>query len=68
MPNVSIDCADCGTPFVFGEKDQEFYAKRQFTPPKRCRGCREERKAKRAQNEASGNSQQERPERNRDRR
>ena len=42
----TIDCADCGQQFVHSAEDQARYAERGFTnEPKRCRECREKRKA-----------------------
>lgn len=42
----TIECADCSTPFVFSVRDQEYYAEKGFThPPKRCRPCRQAKKA-----------------------
>lgn len=43
----NLSCADCGEAFVFTAKDQEFYASRGFTEPKRCPECRRMRKEKR---------------------
>src|SRR5271169_3150756 len=40
-----ITCADCGNSFVFTAQEQSFYAEKGFSPPKRCRSCREQRKA-----------------------
>ncbi len=45
--DMEIICADCKKPFVFEAGEQRFYAERDFTPPKRCKGCRDERKARR---------------------
>ena len=42
----NIDCVDCGQSFVHSGEDQARYAERGFTnEPKRCRGCREQRKS-----------------------
>jgi CxxC-x17-CxxC domain-containing protein len=42
----TIACADCGEDFVHSADDQARYAERGFTnEPKRCRNCREKRKA-----------------------
>jgi CxxC-x17-CxxC domain-containing protein len=42
----TIVCADCGQDFVHSADDQARYAERGFTnEPKRCRPCRETRKA-----------------------
>lgn len=38
-------CRDCTQPFVFTVRDQEFFAKMNFTPPNRCKPCRDKRKA-----------------------
>ena len=44
----NIACADCGQEFVFTASEQAFYAERGFTdPPKRCKPCRQARKAQR---------------------
>ncbi len=29
-------CSDCGNEFLFTKRDQDFYAEKGFTPPKRC--------------------------------
>lgn len=42
----SIVCVDCGQSFTHSAEDQARYAERGFTnEPKRCRTCREKRKA-----------------------
>lgn len=42
----TITCVDCGTDFVFTARDQEFYAEKGFNnEPKRCRSCRDKKKA-----------------------
>ena len=50
----TLTCADCGLQFVFTARDQEFYADRQFSEPRRCPSCRAARKA--ARGEGSSNS------------
>jgi CxxC-x17-CxxC domain-containing protein len=47
----NLVCADCGQEFVFTARDQEFYAGRGFTEPRRCPSCRA---AKKAQRESGG--------------
>lgn len=42
----NITCEDCGEVFTFTEREQQFYAEREFSDPKRCRACRAKRKAK----------------------
>ena len=49
----NLVCADCGQEFVFTARDQEFYAGRGFSEPRRCPSCRA---AKKAQREAGGGS------------
>ncbi len=39
-----IHCADCGQSFVFSAEDQEFYAQKRYSAPKRCATCRANRK------------------------
>ncbi|HTE85019.1 MAG TPA: zinc-ribbon domain-containing protein, partial [Dehalococcoidia bacterium] len=37
----TLQCVECGQPFVFTAGDQEFHASKGFTnEPKRCRDCR----------------------------
>jgi CxxC-x17-CxxC domain-containing protein len=44
----NINCADCGQEFVFTASEQAFYAEKGFTDaPKRCKPCRQARKAQR---------------------
>ena len=42
-----LTCADCGQEYVFSGREQEFYATRGFTEPRRCSSCRASRKAAR---------------------
>ena len=49
-----LTCADCGQEFVFSAREQEFYATRQFTEPRRCGSCRASRKASRGDTGGSG--------------
>ncbi len=41
----TLTCADCGQEFVFTASEQQFYADRGFSEPRRCRNCRAARKA-----------------------
>jgi CxxC-x17-CxxC domain-containing protein len=50
----NLTCADCGQEFVFTASEQDFYAQRGFTEPRRCASCRASRKA--ARNADSGGS------------
>lgn len=47
MPAQNIICCDCAIVFDFTEGEQEFYASKELTPPKRCKPCREAKKARR---------------------
>jgi len=49
-----LTCADCGQEFVFSAREQEFYASRQFSEPRRCGSCRASRKASRGDSGGSG--------------
>jgi CxxC-x17-CxxC domain-containing protein len=44
-----LACTDCGQQFVFTASEQDFYAQRGFTDPKRCAPCRNVRKGARAE-------------------
>jgi CxxC-x17-CxxC domain-containing protein len=50
----NLACADCGQEFVFTASEQDFYAQRGFTEPRRCPSCRASRKA--ARNAEGGGS------------
>ena len=49
-----LTCADCSQDFVFTASEQDFYATRGFTEPRRCASCRASRKA--ARGDAGGGS------------
>jgi CxxC-x17-CxxC domain-containing protein len=51
-----LTCADCGQEFVFSASDQEFYAGRGFTDPRRCPSCRASRRAARGETGGYGAS------------
>jgi len=61
MSDTEIVCQDCSTPFVFSDRDQAFYEEKGFTPPKRCKPCREQRKSQ------QGDGGYQRPQRNENR-
>lgn len=46
MGTQYLTCIDCKADFEFTERDQEFYADRGYSTPKRCKPCREKKKAK----------------------
>ena len=50
----NLTCADCGQEFVFTASEQDFYAQRGFTEPRRCPSCRASRKAARNASGGSG--------------
>ena len=43
----TLVCADCGQEFLFTASEQQFYAARQFSEPRRCGSCRAIRKSQR---------------------
>jgi CxxC-x17-CxxC domain-containing protein len=45
----TLTCVDCSTEFAFTASDQQFYADRQFSEPRRCPACRAARKASRGE-------------------
>ena len=50
----TIACSDCSQQFVFTASEQEFYAGRGFTEPRRCPSCRASRKAARGDSGGGG--------------
>jgi CxxC-x17-CxxC domain-containing protein len=49
-----LSCVDCNQEFVFAATDQQFYAEKEFSEPRRCASCRAARKA--ARGESGGSS------------
>ena len=43
--DMQITCSDCGQEFTFTAADQAFFQERGFSTPKRCRPCRQAKKA-----------------------
>ncbi len=61
----TLQCIDCKQDFLFSGGEQLFYSDKGLTPPKRCAGCREKKKARRAgdqQRQFQSKSQQRRVE------
>ena len=50
----TLTCADCGQEFTFTASEQDFYAQRGFTEPRRCASCRASRKAARGDSGGAG--------------
>ena len=50
----SLTCADCGQEFTFTASEQQFFADRGFTEPRRCPSCRAIRKAQRGDSAGGG--------------
>lgn len=50
----TLTCSDCGQEFAFTASEQQFYADRQFSEPRRCPSCRASRKAARGDASAGG--------------
>ena len=50
----TLPCADCGQQFVFTASEQDFYAQRGFSEPRRCASCRASRKAARGSGGGNG--------------
>jgi CxxC-x17-CxxC domain-containing protein len=43
----TLTCIDCNQEFAFTASEQQFYADRQFSEPRRCSSCRAAKKAAR---------------------
>lgn len=50
----TLTCSDCGQPFTFSASEQDFFAERGFTEPRRCASCRASRKAARGDSAGGG--------------
>ena len=49
-----LTCADCGQEFTFTASEQQFYADRGFSDPRRCRNCRAARKSQMSSGDSMG--------------
>ncbi|HYG78649.1 MAG TPA: zinc-ribbon domain containing protein [Planctomycetota bacterium] len=47
LRDKTLTCCDCNASFVFTVRDQEFFAAKNYSEPRRCKPCREIKKAKR---------------------
>jgi CxxC-x17-CxxC domain-containing protein len=52
----TLTCADCSQSFTFTASEQDFFAERGFTEPRRCPSCRASRKASRGSDSSYGGS------------
>ncbi|MFL6335293.1 MAG: zinc-ribbon domain-containing protein [Pyrinomonadaceae bacterium] len=50
-----LTCADCRGKFLWSAKDQEFFAEKGFSEPKRCKDCRQAKKEQRGGERGGGN-------------
>lgn len=53
--DLVLKCVDCGNEFTWFSAEQEFYASKGFTQPKRCKDCRAAKKANRDREGHPGN-------------
>lgn len=53
---MQLDCADCGQKFTFSAEDQEFFAQKGYSTPKRCPVCRANRKMSDSSRRGGGGS------------
>ncbi len=49
-----MTCADCGGEFHWSADEQAYYAEQGYAPPKRCKPCRQAKKAQRESNDQRG--------------
>jgi len=54
MPDMEITCAECGNSFPFTEREQDYYRERGLSHPKRCKPCRDARRANFGGSKAGG--------------
>ncbi|MEJ7711221.1 MAG: zinc-ribbon domain-containing protein [Pyrinomonadaceae bacterium] len=52
----TMTCVDCTAEFNWSAREQEFYAEKGFSAPKRCKPCKEARKAQRGDTGGGGSS------------
>ena len=55
----TLNCVDCGTPFVWTAGEQLFFADKNFkNEPKRCKSCKTKRASRPAGSPGGGNSRE----------
>jgi hypothetical protein len=54
MSEQRLTCVDCGRDFEFSAEEQAFFREKGFNPPKRCKECRQAKKAQRGQDDRGG--------------
>lgn len=47
MSTTTLTCVGCNVEFPFTDEEQSFFAEKGFTPPKRCKPCRDQAKQQR---------------------
>ena len=52
----TLTCVDCRTEFTFTASEQDFYAEKGFSEPRRCASCRAAKKAARNSGTSYGDS------------
>ena len=52
----TLTCSDCRTEFTFTASEQDFYAEKGFSEPRRCASCRAAKKAARDGGSSYGGS------------
>lgn len=45
MEDTTLTCSDCNEEFIFTGGEREFYEEKGYDNPKRCKPCRDKRKA-----------------------
>lgn len=53
MADRQLTCKDCRNPFVFTERDQQFFADKGFSDPVRCYDCRKKKREQRDRQDRS---------------
>lgn len=54
MTTMTLACTSCDTVFDFTSEEQAFYEEKGFTPPKRCKPCRDAAKQQRRNSDGGG--------------
>lgn len=49
MPDETLQCRDCRKDFLFTEDEQRRFAEHDYAPPRRCRSCRAQQRARSAE-------------------
>jgi len=53
LKDLTVTCRDCNTDFLLPAKEQEYFLKKKWSQPKRCKVCRKVNRDRKAGEEVA---------------